>query len=98
MKENECYEKLRTIALAMRRFETSAAQMKRMGLDHAYWTGREEAIADLRAEADWLDEFEKEEKENDGEIPGTADTAASANPDAASSARTDRAGTGAGRP
>jgi hypothetical protein len=78
-KEAEYREKLRKIALAMRRFETSAAQMKRMGLDHSYWTGREEAIADIRAEADWLDEFDKEEADGDA-----TDSAASAEAEAAS--------------
>jgi hypothetical protein len=77
MREDEYREKLRKVAQALRRFEESAKRMKDMGLDWAYWTGREEAIADIRAEAGWLDEFEKEEK--DAETTTAAGSAPAAN-------------------
>jgi hypothetical protein len=86
MSEVEYREKLRKIAQAMRRFETSAAQMKRMGLDHSYWTGREEAILDIRDEIGALDEFEKEE--SNAETPTMAGPAPAADSSEAAPATT----------
>jgi hypothetical protein len=45
---NEAERKLKRIAEALRRFEANAEVMLQHGLDHAFWSGRLEAVKDIK--------------------------------------------------
>lgn len=48
MTETQLREKLKSIAEALNLFEKNAETMRRMGMDHAFWSGRLEAIQDIK--------------------------------------------------
>ena len=69
MTETQLREKLKSIAAALELFEKNAETMMRMGMDHAFWSGRLEAIQDIK------EVFEGEEVDDK-----TATPAGAANP------------------
>ena len=46
--ETKAEQALKRIAAALKRFEQNAETMKQMGMDHAYWSGRLDAIKDIK--------------------------------------------------
>lgn len=72
MTETQLREQLKSIAAALTRFEKNAETMRRIGMDHAFWSGRLEAIQDIK---------EVFEAEGGGEVDDkTATPAGAANP------------------